>query len=174
MRITQSEIQKIPFDFKNAEKIKLPEDLIDFINKIKNKKGNLIMVLHKVQQKYGYIPREVAKKLSQLLSIPLAKIYGVATFYHFFKLEKTGKYIIQVCMGTACYLKGAQDILDEFGMVLGIDPGETTKNELFSLESVRCLGCCSIAPVVKIGSKMYNNVTKDNIPEIISNYINKQ
>lgn len=155
-------------------KIKLPDSILNYIKKVKNIKGNLIMVLHKIQQEYGYIPRDAAKNISKLLNIPLAKIYGVATFYHFFKLEKTGKYIIQICMGTACYLKGAQDILDGFGNFLGITPGETTKNRLFTLEAVRCLGCCSIAPVVKIGEKIYNNVTKDDIPEIISFYNKKE
>lgn len=157
-----------------TKKTKLPVSLTEFIKKAKKIPGSLIMMLHKIQETYGYIPRDVAMELSYLTGIPLARIYGVATFYHFFKLEKMGKYIIQVCTGTACYLKGAQDILDEFGHLLGIKPGETTKNGLFTLEAVRCLGCCSIAPVVKIGEKIYSNVGKDKIPEIISYYTKKE
>ncbi len=151
----------------------LPQNLIDFVMQLKNKRGTLIMILHRVQKMYGYIPRWVAKELSRMLDVPLAKIYGVATFYNFFKLEKVGKHIIQVCMGTACYLNGGQDILEEFSKILNIKEGQRTEDDLFSLESVRCLGCCSIAPVVKIDDKIYGNVTKSQIPEILSYYTEK-
>lgn len=155
----------------NAQK--LPQNLVDFIIQLKNKRGTLIMILHRIQQTYGYIPRWVAKELSRLIDIPLAKIYGVATFYNFFKLEKVGKHIIQVCMGTACYLNGGQDILEEFGKILNIKEGQRTEDDLFTLEAVRCLGCCSIAPVVKIDEKIYGGVTKNQIPEILAQYTEK-
>lgn len=154
--------------------LKLPKYLINHIQEWKDKPGNLIMVLHKVQQEFGYIPREIAKEVAHLLNIPLAKIYGVATFYHFFKLEKVGKYTIQVCLGTACYLKGAEDLLEEFSKLLGVKQGQTTENGLFTIETIRCLGCCSIAPVIKIGEKIYGNVIKDQIPGIITFYKNKE
>lgn len=153
-----------------TEKLKLSDALLSFIDQWRDKKGNLIMILHKVQEEFGFIPRDIAKDIAGRINTPLAKIYGVATFYHFFKLEKAGKYTIQVCMGTACYLKGAEDILNEFSKLLGVKAGQTTDNGLFTIEAIRCLGCCSIAPVVKIGEKIFGNVTKDQIPEIITNF----
>ncbi len=152
------------------EDIRLDKELYDFIKENKDKKGNLIMILHKVQEHYGYIPREVAISISKILNIPLAQIYGVATFYHLFKLRKPGKYIIQVCMGTACYLKGGEDMLKELENILGIGVGGTTSDELFSIEAVRCLGCCGLAPVLKIGDDVYGRLTKEQLPEIIAKY----
>ena len=110
---------------------KMTPELKAFIEEWKGKPGNLIMVLHKVQQTYGYIPREIAIEISSLLDVPLAKIYGVVTFYNFFKLQKAGKYIIQVCLGTACYLRGGDDLMKEFERQLGIGVGGTTADGLF-------------------------------------------
>jgi len=153
-----------------TKNVKLSQELLDFISQWKDKKGNLIMVLHKVQQEFGYIPRDVSLLLTDLMDVPLAKIYGVVTFYHFFKLNKPGKHRIQVCMGTACYLKGAQSLMDEFSRVLGIQVGETTKDDEFTLEAVRCIGCCGLAPVINIDDEVYGRLTKDKLPEIIAKY----
>ena len=109
-------------------------ELKAFIEEWKGKPGNLIMVLHRVQQTYGYIPREIAIEISSLLDVPLAKIYGVVTFYNFFKLQKAGKYIIQVCLGTACYLRGGDDLMKEFERQLGVGLNATTSDGLFSVE----------------------------------------
>jgi len=156
--------------FKGVEDITLSKKLIDHINKWKNKDGNLIMILHKVQEEYGYIPIDVAVKVAKELNIHLAKIYGVITFYHFFKTEKPGKHKISVCMGTACYLKGAEDICNEIKQLLGIDIGETTNDFVFSFETVRCIGCCGLAPVMTIDNDVYGNVKKEDLPGILSKY----
>ena len=116
----------------SKELAQLTPELKAFIEEWKEKPGNLIMVLHQVQQTYGYIPREVAIEVSELLSVPLAKIYGVVTFYNFFKLQKAGKYIIQVCLGTACYLRGGDDLMKTLERELGIGVNGTTPDGLFS------------------------------------------
>jgi NADH-quinone oxidoreductase subunit E len=131
------------------------------------KEGNLIMVLHQIENRYGYMPREISFEVAKRLHIPLARIYEVITFYNYFKLELPGKYLVSVCMGTACYLKGAQAILKAFEAVLGIKPGETTQDKLFHLQIVRCLGCCGLSPVVKIGQKVYSGVVPEMVPKII-------
>jgi NADH-quinone oxidoreductase subunit E len=121
-----------------------------FISDWKKKPGNLVMVLHKVQEELGFLPRQAAIKVSELLEVPLAKVYGVITFYHFFKRTKPGKYNIQVCMGTACYLKGGDDLIQELETLLGVPLNIVTEDGLFSIESVRCVGCCGLAPLVVI------------------------
>jgi len=150
--------------------VELPVSLVDFIGKWKHKRGNLIMVLHKIQQHYGYVPRKVAMEVARMLDVPLAKIYGVVTFYHFFKLKKPGKYNIQVCMGTACYLKGGEDIINELEEILGIGVNSVTEDGLFSIEAVRCVGCCGLAPVLVIGSDVHGKLKKDDVAGIIATY----
>ncbi len=150
--------------------IKFSDELTQFILEWKEKPGNLIMVLHKVQEEFGYVPRDAADLVSELLEVPLAKIYGVITFYHFFKLNKPGTYNIQVCMGTACYLKGGDTILGELESLLGIKTNEVTEDGKFSIESVRCVGCCGLAPVLVIGDEVFGKVTKDQLPGIISKF----
>ena len=145
-------------------------ELTSFIGEWKDKPGNLIMVLHKVQQTYGYIPRNIAIEISKMLDVPLAKIYGVVTFYNFFKLQKAGKYIAQVCLGTACYLRGGDDIIKEFESQLGIGVNATTPDGLFSVEAVRCLGCCGLAPVVVVNGEVYGKLKKDDVAGIIEKY----
>lgn len=128
------------------------------------------MVLHKVQQTYGYIPRDVAIETSKLLDVPLAKIYGVVTFYNFFKLQKAGKYIIQVCLGTACYLRGGDDVIKEFEKQLGIGVNGTTADGLFSIEAVRCIGCCGLAPAAVINGEVHGKLTTKDVAGIIAKY----
>jgi len=140
------------------------------VEKWKNKKGNLIMILHDIQDAFGYIPEEVARRISRLLDIPLARIYEVLTFYHYFKLNQPGKYKISVCMGTACYLKGGQEILDELKTLLHVEEGVTTSDGLFYIESVRCLGCCGLAPVIAVNDTIYGNLKKTEVVDIISKY----
>lgn len=140
------------------------------LEKWRPRKGNLIMILHEVENTYGYIPAAVARKISRDLAIPLARIYEVLTFYHYFKLERPGKHKIAVCMGTACYLKGAADILSEIKSILHVSEGQTTQDGLFHLESVRCLGCCGLAPVIAVGDTIYGNLKKADVVDIISKY----
>lgn len=150
--------------------VKFSDSLISFIEEWKNKPGNLIMVLHKVQGELGYISREAAQKVSEMIGVPLAKIWGVVTFYHFFKLTKPGKYNIQVCLGTACYLKGGDKVIEELNKELGISEGEITTDEKFSLESVRCVGCCGLAPVMTVAGEVFGKVTKEMVPGILAKF----
>ena len=123
-----------------------------------------------MQQTYGYIPRDVAIETSKLLDVPLAKIYGVVTFYNFFKLQKAGKYIIQVCLGTACYLRGGDDVIKEFEKQLGIGVNGTTADGLFSIEAVRCIGCCGLAPAAVINGEVHGKLTTKDVAGIIAKY----
>ena len=148
--------------------LKLTPELKDFVAEWKNKPGNLIMVLHRVQQAYGYVPREVAFEVADLLDVPLAKIYGVITFYNFFKLKKPGRNQIQVCMGTACYLKGGEDIIRELGGILGVGLNTVTPDGEFSVEAVRCLGCCGLAPVMVINGEVYGKVKPQDLHGIVT------
>lgn len=146
------------------------KELIAFIEEWKEKPGNLIMVLHRVQEEFGFISRESADKVALMLDMPLATIYGVLSFYHFFKMVKPGEHNIQICLGTACYLKGGDALVDELTNLLGIELGGVTEDGKFSLEGVRCVGCCGLAPVISIGGEVFGKVTKDQLPGIISKY----
>jgi NADH-quinone oxidoreductase subunit E len=152
--------------------IEFPKELIAFIDEWKAKPGSLIMILHRIQETFGYIPREAAEKLSKITDIPLARVYGVVTFYHFFKTTKPGKHRVSVCLGTACYLKGGQDLIEEARSILSLNEGEVTEDGLFSIDQVRCVGCCGLAPVITIGNDVYGKVTKDQLPDIIAKYRN--
>ena len=153
-------------------KILTPE-IETFIEQWKEKPGNLIMVLHRVQEEFGYIPREAAFEVAEALEIPVAKIYGVITFYHFFKLTKPGKNRIAVCMGTACYLKGGQDLIDECERKLGVGLNTVTEDGEFSVEAVRCIGCCGLAPVVTVNGEVFGSVTTKQMNKIIDQFEGK-
>ncbi|MFH0917809.1 MAG: NAD(P)H-dependent oxidoreductase subunit E [Candidatus Omnitrophota bacterium] len=153
---------------------KLLPEVVHLIEKWKAKEGNLIMILHELQNHYGYVSRQAALQLSKMLDVPLARIYEVITFYNFFKLIAPGKHRIALCMGTACYLRGASAILDEIKNILGIQEGQTTKDGLFYLDVVRCLGCCGLAPVMMIDNKVYGKVKKNEIADILSKYIKEE
>ena len=148
----------------------LSPELKSFIDVWKNKPGNLIMVLHKVQEEFGYIPRKIAFDVAELLDVPIAKIYGVITFYHLFKLQKPGQHQIAVCMGTACYLKGGEDLILELERRLGVGLNCITEDGLFSVEAVRCIGCCGLSPVMTIDGKVFGNVKKTQLPKILNQY----
>jgi len=158
---------------KSEAEITFSQELLDHMETWREKPGNLIMILHKVQEEFGFIPREAAKKVAKIMNVPLAKIYGVITFYHYFKLNKPGKYNIQVCMGTACYLKGGEDILNELESVLGIGVNQVTSDGQFSIEAVRCVGACGLAPVIVVDDEVYGKLTKDRLPEILAKYQEK-
>ncbi len=145
-------------------------ELMEYIETWKDKPGNLIMILHKVQEEQGFISKEAGKTVAKLLNVPLAKIYGVVTFYHYFRLAKPGKHNIKICMGTACYLKGGEDILSELENLLGIGVNQTTEDEQFSIEAVRCVGACGLAPVIIVDEDVYGKLTKDRLPEILAEY----
>jgi len=147
------------------------KDLNDFIKEWKDKPGNLIMILHHVQEEQGFISKDAALEVSELTGIPLARIYGVVTFYHFFKTQKPGKNQISVCLGTACYLKGGQDIIDETRAQLKLGPKDiSTEDGLLSVEPVRCIGCCGLAPVMSINGDVYGKLTKNQVAGILNKY----
>ncbi|PKL92731.1 MAG: NAD(P)H-dependent oxidoreductase subunit E [Candidatus Goldiibacteriota bacterium HGW-Goldbacteria-1] len=150
--------------------IELDSNLQSFIEKWKDRPGSEIMILHKVQEIYGYVPREVAMEVSRTIGIPLAKIYGIITFYHLFKLKKPGKNQISVCMGTACYLKGGNDIITELEQLLDVGVNATSPDGLFSLELVRCVGCCGLAPVMLVNGKVYGNLKKNQLAGIFAEF----
>jgi len=152
----------------------MEEKLKKLLSKWEGRRGNLIMIFHEIQNTYGYVPRDVSLRLSEMLDVPLAQIYEVLTFYHYFKLEKPGKYTISICMGTACYLKGAAAVLKEFKNILRIDEDETTEDGNFYLTTVRCLGCCGLAPVVTVNGKIYPKVERSQVAGIISDFINRE
>ena len=144
--------------------------LNSYINSKKTEKGALIPILHKTQDLFGYIPELVQKEIAEALKIPVSKVYGVVTFYSYFSLKPKGKYIINVCMGTACFVKGSNNIFDRFKQELRINNGETTKDGLFTLEDVRCIGACGLAPVITVNGKVYCNVKIADVANIIKEY----
>ncbi len=148
--------------------------LLEVIEKHRDRKGALIPVLHEAQEIYGYLPINVQKTISEVLDIPLTEIYGVVTFYTQFSLEPKGKNKIQVCMGTACYVKGASGILDKLKEKLGISEGECTEDALFSLEATRCIGACGLAPVIMINDDVYGRLIPDEVEGIINKYRNEE
>ena len=139
-----------------------------FIESLPTTKGELIRVLHTAQGIFGYLPKEVQIYVAKKLDVPVSKVYGVVSFYSFFTMKPKGEYDISVCMGTACYVRGAEAVLEELKKRLGIDVGETTADGKFSLRSLRCVGACGLAPVVMIGEKVYGRVTPDMVPEILA------
>jgi NADH-quinone oxidoreductase subunit E len=148
----------------------LPTQIQRFVEEWREKPGNLIMVLHAVQEHYGYIPRETAMRLAKELDTPLAKIYGVITFYHYFKTTEPGRNQLAVCMGTACYLKGAKELIEEVENLLGIGVDETTEDGEFTMEAVRCVGCCGLAPVLTVNGEVYGKVGVGKLPDIIATH----
>ena len=148
--------------------------LLLVIEKYKNTKGGLIPVLHEAQELYGYLPLNVQKTIATGLNVPLTEIYGVITFYTQFSLKPKGKYNIQVCLGTACYVKGASKILDKLQEKLGIHVGECTEDMIFSLEGCRCIGACGLAPVITINEDVYGRLKPEEIDGILKKYSNAE
>jgi NADH-quinone oxidoreductase E subunit len=149
----------------------LDADIVEYINECLEKEhadSYLIAILHKVQGRYGYLCNEHMAEVAQRLHVPTSTVSGVATFYHFFRLQPKGKFHISLCLGTACFVKGADKILDAFKTELGIELGETTPDDLFSLESSRCIGVCALAPVVLINDQVYSRVTPKQVPQLIN------
>ncbi len=135
-----------------------------------NDPQELINVLHKCQEHFGYLPAEVQEVVSNELTVPVAKVYGVITFYSFFTMTPKGKHPVSICMGTACYVRGAEKVLDEFKKELGLQVGQTSPDGKFSLSSLRCVGACGLAPVVMVGDKTYGRVAPDDVRNILKEY----
>ena len=146
------------------------KQIIEIISRYKDEKTPLMMILSDIQKEFGYIPLEVQELVSEQIGVPVEEIYGVVTFYSFFSLNPKGKYVIGVCLGTACYVKGAQQVIDKFSEILNIKAGETTEDGLFTLEALRCIGACGIAPALTINGKVYPKVAVSDVPGIIEEY----
>lgn len=143
------------------------QEYIDAVMKGPEPRSQLISVLHKVQGHFGWLGREQIDAVAQLMRIPQAKVTGVATFYHFFRLKPRGRFMVHVCLGTACYVKGASEIAERFKEELGIEFGETSKDGMFSLENSRCLGTCGLAPVVMIGEEVHGKVRPEQVRALL-------
>jgi NADP-reducing hydrogenase subunit HndA len=155
-------------------KIELKKSDVDKLKEIcksfNNDEGELINVLHKAQHTFGYLPAEIQEIVAEELKISVAKVYGVITFYHFFTMIPKGAYPVSVCTGTACYVRGAEKVLDEVKRILKIQVGETSKDGKFSLSCLRCVGACGLAPVLMVGEKVYGRVSPDGVKDILDEY----
>jgi len=155
---------------KNTLKQECFNQLDEFIIGLPEKKGALISVLHKAQEIFGYLPKEIQEFVADRLDLPLAKIYGVVSFYSFFTMTPKGKYPISVCMGTACFVRGADKVLKELEQKLGIKAGETTLDGLYSIDALRCVGACGLAPVVLVGEEVFGKDEARDIDGILAKY----
>ena len=161
-------VSKIPFSTTPEQTARLKTVIAQY----KDDTSQLMTVMQKAQAIYGYLPYEVQVAIADGMGVPLEKIYGVSTFYAQFLLSPAGKNAISVCMGTACYVKGAQAVLDKICEQLGIGPGECTQDGLFSIEACRCIGACGLAPVMMINEEVYGNLTPDMVEGILAKYRN--
>lgn len=157
----------------DQEQTAMFEKLQKTIDQWKGQKGPLMPVLHEAQEIFGCLSLDVQKYISKELEIPVSDIYGVATFYSQFTLVPKGKYKVGVCMGTACYVKGSQAILDELAKEMDLEPGETSEDGLFTLEATRCLGACGLAPIIMINDDVYGRLKTEDIKEIVDKYRDK-
>lgn len=154
------------FELQACHKAKIKE----ICDKYNNASGELINVLHACQGEFGYLPEDVQREIASNLNIPVAKVYGVVTFYSFFTMTPKGKYPISICMGTACYVRGAEKVVEEFKKQLGIKVGGVTEDGKFSLDVLRCVGACGLAPVATIGDKVYGRIDPKNVKDILAEY----
>ncbi len=145
-------------------------ELEEFINELPDKKGALIEVLHKAQHIFGYLPEEVQQFVAEKLNIPASKVYGVVSFYSYFTTTPRGEYVVNVCMGTACFVRGAANVLAEFEKQIGVKVGQTTADGKFTVEVLRCVGACGLAPVVTINDRVYGHVTPNDVKKILAEY----
>ena len=153
-----------------AEKRDKYLQLDEVIQQNKGKRGAVMMTLQAAQDIFEHVPRDVQVRIAEGLEVPLSEVYGVATFYSQFSLEPRGKYVIGVCLGTACYVKGSQAVLDRLAEELKVPVGKTTADGKFTLNATRCLGACGLAPVMMIGDEVYGRLTPDEIPGILAKY----
>lgn len=148
----------------------LYQQLADFVVTLPTKQGHLVTVLHKAQSLFGYLPKEVQEFVADQMEVSLAHVYGVVSFYTFFTMVPKGKHPISVCMGTACFVKGADKVVEALKQQLNLEVGEVTSDGKFSLDCLRCVGACALAPVVIVGEKVYGNVTTDQVKSIIADF----
>lgn len=157
----------------NCEGNHIDDKMKEILSKYTKEKSNLIQILNEVQETYGYIPRHTQMAISNHLGLTMAEIYGVITFYSRFTLKPKGKYNVAVCLGTACFVKGSEKLLDRLKEKLGIDVGETTPDGKFSIEATRCIGACGLAPVFTVNDEVYGKATPELLDKVIDEYIAK-
>jgi NADH:ubiquinone oxidoreductase subunit E len=145
-------------------------ELDEFIASVNYDSRELIAILHKAQEIFGYLPMVVQSHIASKINVNVSKVYGVVTFYSFFTMEPKGEYIINICLGTTCFVRGAQPILEKFEELLEIKNGQTSKDGKFTITSLRCVGACALAPVVQINGKTYGNVKLEDVPKILAEY----
>ena len=159
----------------SSVKVELKQNQVDKIKEIcrsfNNEPGELINVLHKTQGEFGYLPAEIQEVVAQQLNVSVAKVYGVVTFYSFFSMIPKGQHPISICTGTACYVRGAEKVLEEFKKELDVKVGETTPDGKFSLSCLRCVGACGLAPVVMVGEKVFGRVAPEGVKDILKEYV---
>ena len=148
----------------------LLQELDQYIEQKEDPKGSLINILHKAQHLFGYLPHNLQYYIARKIDLDAATVNGVVSFYSYFTETKTGKNVISVCMGTACYVKGAEKVLHKIMKSLDVQKGEVTKDELFTVRDVRCIGACGLAPVLTVGEKVYGKVTEDMVEDILNEY----
>ena len=155
---------------KNCMEEKTLKELEQILSKYTNDKSNLIQILNEVQEKFGYVPTIAQEEIAKYLGIEVAEVYGVVTFYSRFTLKPKGKYAISVCMGTACFVKGGEQILDRVKQKLGIEEGQTTEDGKFSIDATRCIGACGLAPVFTVNEEVYGKATPQLVDKVIKEY----
>ena len=155
---------------KNCMDEKTVKELEQILSKYTNDKSNLIQILNEVQEKFGYVPTIAQEEIAKYLGIEVAEVYGVVTFYSRFTLKPKGKYAISVCMGTACFVKGGEQILDRVKQKLGIEEGQTTEDGKFSIDATRCIGACGLAPVFTVNEEVYGKATPQLVDKVIKEY----
>ena len=158
---------------KNCMDEKTVKELEQILSKYTNDKSNLIQILNEVQEKFGYVPTIAQEEIAKYLGIEVAEVYGVVTFYSRFTLKPKGKYAISVCMGTACFVKGGEQILERVKQKLGIEEGQTTEDGKFSIDATRCIGACGLAPVFTVNEEVYGKATPQKVDEVLKEYENK-
>lgn len=147
------------------------QDIISFIDSLADKETALIQVLHRAQNNFGYIPKEVQLLIGEKLNIPVSKVYGVISFYSYFTTEPKGKYVFNVCMGTACFVRNSGEVLKELEKTLHIKVGETTEDRKYSIETLRCVGACGLAPVMMVNHDVFGRVTPEDVAKIVAKYV---
>lgn len=177
-KLSKEQIKYSKYKDKDLAQVEVKEaesyEKLDLVlDEYEDDKGALITVLHRAQKIFGHLPREVQIYVAERLGLSFAEVYGVVSFYSLFNVEPRGEHTVEVCLGTACYVKGAQKILHKLKKELGIDPGEISEDGKFTTETTRCLGACSLAPIVKIGDDVHGNITADDVSDILKNIVER-
>ena len=153
-----------------VDTVEQKEQLDKLLNELKSVKGSLMIAMQEAQKIYGYLPKEIQERIAEALSFPLEKVYGIATFYSQFHLTKPGKYKVGICMGTACYVRGADLLLKRVEEITKTQAGKTSEDGLYTIEATRCVGCCGLAPLITVGEEVFGNINADDVNRIMENY----